>query len=109
TGVQTCALPILRRNPDLTKDGESIGLYMNNWSGWFSSLKADHRPSLEFQGHWQNPKIVMDDKGSISNAFNDDGTVYRVHVRNRPYATEIVPITLRPGSYSDFKQACDER
>lgn len=96
----------MRRNPDLTKDGEGIGLYMNNWSGFFANLQSDHRPALKFRGHWHNPGIVMDDDGSISNAFNDDGTVYRVHVRNRPYSTEIVPITLAPGSYSDFQHAC---
>ena len=96
----------MRRNPDLRKDGEAIGLYMDNWSGWFANLKADHRPRLQFQGHWQNPKIVMDDLGSISNAFNDDGTVYRVHVPNRPYSTQLVSLTLLSGTYSDFEHAC---
>lgn len=94
------------RNPDLTKDGVPIELYMNNWSGWFPNIRQDHRPSIKFQGHWHNPNIVMDDDGSISNAFNDDGTVYRVHVPNRSYSTQIVPLTLKPGSYSDFERAC---
>ena len=97
------------RNPDLRKDGVPIGLYMNNWSSWSSGFTSDHRPSINFHGHWQNPNMVMDDQGSISNAFNDDGTVYRVHVSNRPYSTQIVPLTLIPGSYSDFKRACDAR
>ena len=96
----------MRRNPDLTKDGEAIHLYMNNWSGWFPNIRADHRPRLEFQGRWQNPKIALDDQGSISNAFNDDGTVYREHVPSRPYATQVVPLTLVSGSYSDFERAC---
>jgi len=96
----------MRRNPDLTKDGEAIGLYMDNWSGWFPNINGDHRPQLEFEGRWQNPNITMNDDGSISNAFNDDGTVYRKHVRNRPYSTEFVRLTLVSGSYSDFERAC---
>jgi hypothetical protein len=97
------------RNPDLRNDGVPISLYMDNWSSWLANLNADHRPSIKFRGHWQNPNIVMDDEGSISNEFNDDGTVYRVPVRNRPYSTQIVPITLMPGSYSDFDRACNAR
>ena len=48
----------------------------------------------------------MDDHGSISNAFNADGSVYGGHDPNRPYSTEIVPVTFVSGTYSDFKAAC---
>ena len=95
----------MRQNPDLTKDGEAIHLYMNNWTVWHS-ISGDYRPSLDLRGHWKNPNLIMDDHGSISNAFQADGTVYRGHDPNRPYSTEIVPVTLVQGSYSQFKAAC---
>ena len=97
------------RNPDLAKDGVAISLYMNNHSGVWSNFNSDYRPSIEFRGHWHYPNIAMDDHGSISNAFNDDGSVYRQHVPNRPYSTQIVSLTLVPGSYSDFEAACNSQ
>ena len=49
---------------NLSTDGESIHLYMNYWPLGYGSFITDHRPSLHFHGHWQNPKIVMDDGGT---------------------------------------------
>jgi hypothetical protein len=49
----------------------------------------------------------MDDQSSIQRAFEPDGTVYRGTGKNHPYKGEIVPVTLQPGSYSDFKAACN--
>lgn len=99
----------MRRGIGLNTDGENISLYMNNWSSVFSNLNADHRPSIEFRGQWHNPNIVMDDHGSIARAFNNDGSVFRAHDKNRQYIAEVVPITLAPGSYSDFEAACKTR
>jgi hypothetical protein len=96
----------MRRGIGLNTDGENISLYMNNHTHFLANLNADYRPSIEFRGKWQNPNIVMDDHGSISRAFNADGTVYAGHDRNRPYMAEVVPVTLAPGSYSDFEAAC---
>jgi hypothetical protein len=87
-------------------DGEAINLYMDYWPALYGQFITEHRPSLGLRGHWQNPNLVMDDHGSLSNAFLPDGSVYLGHDRNRPYSTEIVPITLKPGSYSDFTAAC---
>jgi hypothetical protein len=96
----------MRRGIGLNTDGENISLYMNNHSSILSNLNADYRPSIEFSDKWQNPNIVMDDHGSIGRAFNNDGTVYREHNQSRPYMAEVVPVTLAPGSYSDFEAAC---
>ena len=96
----------MRRGIGLNTNGENISLYMNNHSSVFSNLNADYRPSIEFRGKWQNPNIVMDDHGSIARAFNSDGSVFRAHDKNRQYIAEVVPITLVPGSYSDFEAAC---
>jgi hypothetical protein len=94
----------MRKHLNLSTDGEAIGLYMNYWP-WNAQFISDRRPSLKLRGHWRNPHPVMDDQGSISNAFQLDGSVYRGHDRNRPYSTEIVPVTFVPGSYSDFDGA----
>jgi len=48
----------------------------------------------------------MDDGGSISRAFPPDGRPYFGHDPNRPYASEIVPVTLTEGSTSEFNAAC---
>lgn len=95
----------MRPHLSLSTNGEAIGLYMNTWS-WYGEFTADHRPSLEFRGRWQNPDLAMDDHGSIFRAFLPDGSVYRGHDANHPYNGEVVPITLKPGSYSEFKAAC---
>lgn len=95
----------MRKHLNLSTDGEAIHLYMNYWP-WYGQFVADHRPSLELRGYWRNPNLVMDDHGSISNAFQPDGSVYRGHDPNRPYSTEVVPVIFVPGSYSDFEGAC---
>jgi hypothetical protein len=96
----------MRKHLNLSTDGEAIHLYMDYWPAWSGQFISDRRPSLDLRGHWRNPNLVMDDHGSISNAFQPDGSVYRGHDRNRPYSTEVVPITLSEGSYSDFEAAC---
>ena len=96
----------MRKHLNLSTDGEAIHLYMDYWPAWSGQFISDRRPSLDLRGHWQNPNLVMDDHGSISNAFQPDGSVYRGHDRNRPYSTEVVPITFSQGSYSDFEAAC---
>jgi hypothetical protein len=95
----------MRKHLNLSTDGEAIHLYMNYWP-WYGQFITDRRPHLELRGHWRNPNLVMDDHGSISNAFQPDGSVYRGHDPNRPYSTQIVPVTFVPGSYSDFDRAC---
>jgi hypothetical protein len=95
----------MRKHLKLSTDGEAIHLYMNYWP-WNANFISDHNPSLEFRGHWQNPNLMMDDHSSIARAFQPDGSVYHGQGENRPYMTEIVPITLTWGSYSQFKQAC---
>jgi hypothetical protein len=95
----------MRKHLDLSTDGEAIHLYMHHRT-WKANFTNDYAPSLEFQGHWRNPNLVMDDHSSIARAFQPDGTVYHGRGANRPYMTEIVPITFMQGSYSDYKAAC---
>lgn len=96
----------MRRGIGMNTNGEKISFYMNYRPVFYGILVTDNRPSIELQGQWQNPNIVMDDHGSIQRAFNADGTVYHGGGPERPYKGEIVPVTLTPGSYSDFEAAC---
>jgi hypothetical protein len=95
----------MRRGIGTNTDGEKINFYMNHWPRFFGGFTNDHRPSIELRGQWNNPNIAMDDHGSISRAFNADGAVDRGH-SNKPYPGDITPVTLIPGSYSDFEAAC---
>ena len=94
----------MRRGLSLNTDGEKISLYMYHRP--IFSLTADRRPGIELRGQWHNPNLVMDDRSSIQRAFNADATVYHGGGPERPYMGEIVPVTLVPGSYSDFASAC---
>ncbi len=87
-------------------NGEKITLYMDNWPVFTGGFIADHRPSLGFRGQWQNPNIVLDDHGTLAWAFLPDGSVHRSHSPTYNPPKEIVPLTLHPGSWSDFKSAC---
>ena len=96
----------MRRGITTNTDGEKIELYMDYWP-IFGTFMTDHRPAIELRGKWQNPDIVMDDHGSISRAFAPDGSVYqRGQGPHVPYPGDITPVTLLPGSYSDFEAAC---
>jgi hypothetical protein len=96
----------MRRGLNLNTDGEKIGFYMHYRPVFTFSQGYDHRPRLELSGHWQNPNLVMDDHSSIQRNFEPDGSVYRAGGKERPYMGEVVPVTLQPGSYSDFQAAC---
>jgi hypothetical protein len=96
----------MRKHLNRSTDGEAVHLYMFYWP-WNANFINDTRPELELSGHWRNPNLVMDDHSSIARAFHPDGTVYRGHDKNRPYMTEVVPVTLASGSYSDYEKACE--
>ena len=70
-------------------------------------MKGDYGLHLEFKGHWQNAKLVMDDQGTVAKAFRSDGTIYHAQDRNRAYTPELVPITVTSASFSEYKAACN--
>ncbi|HLV89352.1 MAG TPA: hypothetical protein VKV39_20370 [Candidatus Sulfotelmatobacter sp.] len=98
----------MRRGIGTNTNGEKISLYAYYYPAFFGNFRADRKPGIEIRGQWQNPNIVGDDHGSLFRAFLPDGTVDRGQgpVRHVPYPGEITPITLIPGSYSDFEAAC---
>jgi hypothetical protein len=95
----------MRRNLSVSTDGEEIGLYVHRRS-WSGGSPQAAPPRLEFQGHWRNPNLVMDDQGTIAKAFLPDGTVAPDRNHNHSNAPEVVPITFSAGSVSDYRSAC---
>jgi hypothetical protein len=64
-------------------DGEAITLDMSYSPILTAVFSTEHRPILNFRGQWQNPNMVLTDTGSLSYAFQSDGTVDRGHDPNR--------------------------
>ncbi len=92
------------RHLNVSTNGEEIGLYVHRRSYSGVSLQAAP-PRLEFQGHWRNPNLVVDDQGTIAKAFLPDGSVGPGN-RTHSNVPEVVPITFSAGSVSDYKAAC---
>jgi hypothetical protein len=66
----------------------------------------DHRPRLDLRGRWQNPDLVMEDGGSLSQAFLPDGRLYLGPPRNQPVAREKLRIVLRETGWLGFTAGC---
>jgi hypothetical protein len=94
----------MRRHLGKSTDGEKIGLYVHRLT--IPSSAIHHEPSLQFSGHWQNPQLVMDDGGSIGEAFGPDGRVLYGKDKSRTHSSEVVSITFSAGSNADYKAAC---
>ena len=95
----------MRRGIGTNTDGEKISLYIYYRAAFFGNFQGYHRPYVELRGQWKNPNIVADDNGSIYREFTSDGKVDRTP-SHKAYPGDITPVTLVPGSYSDFKAAC---
>jgi hypothetical protein len=93
----------LRRRIGLHTDGEPFTISL---SQRLYFLQTNSRLSLSFYGAWHHPDLILDDRGSVSRAFNPDGTLYTGDPAKRPPAGESLPLTLHPGSRSDFDAAC---
>lgn len=51
-----------------------LELYRRPWY-WNFTGTWDHRPRLDLRGRWQNPELVMNDGGTLSQSFLADGTL----------------------------------
>ena len=97
----------MRKHLHASTDGEAINIKVYHRP--YFSTSPERRPRIELEGQWRNPDLVMDDDGSISHAFQPDGTVFLGNEANRPSKSEVIPITLHAGSYAQFKSACASR
>jgi len=87
--------------------GKPINMYFRNWHD-ASIIKPDSRPSFELYGHWGQGELIADDHKTLSAAFLPDGTLRPQGSRVSPAEYEDTQVTLREGSYSEFKVACRE-
>jgi hypothetical protein len=85
-------------------NGQAIGFSIDQRLNLFGT-NATTRLSLYFHGTWQNPDLVVDDKGTVSQAFSPDGTWTPGNRFKKPLGQPL-PLTLRPGSSSGFAAAC---
>lgn len=94
----------MRRHLNVSTDGENISLYVHRLK--IIRTPSNNPPELRFEGHWANPKLVMDDHGTIGQAFAPDGSVLYGKDLYHSHNTEVVPIIFSPGSFGDYKGAC---
>jgi hypothetical protein len=82
--------------------GRTVTIYPHNYN---PKLTGHNDPSLEFRGRWNNPDLVLDDQGSINQAFDPDGGLAKKN-QARSDKQERVSLTLHEGSRSEFDAAC---
>jgi hypothetical protein len=82
--------------------GRTATIYPHNYN---PKLTGHNDPSLEFRGRWNNPDLVLDDQGSINQAFDPDGGLAKKN-QARSDKQERLSLTLHEGSRSDFDAAC---
>src|SRR4051794_26943799 len=82
--------------------GRTATIYPHNYN---PKLTGHNDPSLEFRGTWNNPDLVLDDQGSINQAFDADGELAKKN-QGHSAINERVSLTLHEGSRTDFDAAC---
>jgi hypothetical protein len=85
-------------------NGQPFGFTLNQRLN-FLGTNYNTRLSFSFHGTWQNPNLVVNDRGTLTRAFNPDGTWTPGDRYKRPLG-EPIPLTLHPGSGSEFDAAC---
>ena len=85
--------------------GQPIRLGMSNWRDVLPIGQESH-PSFSLWGRWGKGEIVADDRHTLSQAFLPDGTLRPNGSHALPSQIEDIQMTLREGTYSEFKAAC---
>jgi hypothetical protein len=89
----------------LNTDGQPISLGIAERLN-FLGTNSRTRLNVGFRGAWNNPNLVMDDRGSLRTMFNADGTMFTGESGKRPSHSEPVAVTFHEGSRDDFEAAC---
>ncbi len=97
---------LMGRHLELSTDGQAISIDLYHRPALTWNFNPERRPRIDLHGRWRNPNLVLDDHGSFSRAFLKDGSI---NLGALPAARETVPITISPGSWSEFEQACAVR
>ena len=97
----------MHEHPGIDTNGKEmhLTLYRRPWYfGWVG--RWDDRPSLDLRGRWQNPNLVMNDGGSLSQAFLPNATLYHGPRRDQPAAREKLPLVLHETGWSGWFSDC---
>lgn len=86
-------------------NNQPIKLSIINY-GLLGQFKTDHRPAFDLYGIWQNPKLVLEDHGSLGSAFLPNGQAYLGPGNDQPPPGKNLAITLVPGSRAQFEAVC---
>jgi hypothetical protein len=99
----------LERHMGTSTDGKrmEMDVYRRPWYYGFVG-RWDERPRLQFHGAWQNPDLVLYDRGSLDRAFNPDGTLRPANSGVWRPGEQGVELTLHEGSKFEFAAACRE-
>jgi hypothetical protein len=83
------------------QNGKNVILYLRT--------ERDSNPKLYFllYGSWRGPELVLEDRGTLANSFNPDGTA-RIAPQTHPHAAKNSEIILQHGDKSVLDAACPE-
>lgn len=85
-----------------------LEMYRRPWY-WSWTGTWDRRPSLTLRGRWQNPDLVMTDKGSLSDAFLPDGRLYDGPPKNQPHKGETLTFVFHEVPWTTWFADCRGR
>lgn len=85
--------------------GEAIELDMGNWRRSMP-VGQQWRPSFSIWGRWGKGQITGDDRKKLSQSFSLNGTLIPQGSYAATSQTEDLQVTLREGSFSEWKAAC---
>jgi hypothetical protein len=74
-----------------------------NWAwtgGW------DRRPRLDLSGQWRDAELVMDDGGTLSQAFLPDGTLYQGSPHSQPKVREKLHVAFQETPWTAWFADC---
>jgi hypothetical protein len=94
------------KNLGLDSNNQFMHIHMYYRPLFFGAFTTERRPRLDLYGNWRNPNLVMEDRGTLASAFLPNGSAYQGPEQNQPPAGPNLPITLTPGSLSEFRTAC---
>ena len=81
------------------ENGSNVVLYLHN------ERSAQPKLTLLLYGSWQGTELVLEDRGSLGNSFNPDGTP-KAYAPTRTNARHNSEIKLHYGERSAFEAAC---
>jgi len=87
--------------------GEAIELDMGTWRKSMP-IGQQFRPSFSIWGRWGRGEITGDDRERLSQSFLPDGTLRPQGSHTPPSQTEDIQVTLREGSFSEWKADCSQ-